>query len=161
MAGTFNIGSNVSLIVPVVFTGDNAIGPQITMSLPRVLITPNKAFELISTKLSTFEFDGEVLADVVTGFFGTVSVDGDVASPAVENYYNGTGIVTVDGGDVGDVSKFSFHLAPKLEKHYRSRGGRRTMDFSYVDEITATISMTMGEFTLNNLRLQLMGGEAA
>lgn len=153
----FNILTASDVIVPIVFTGKNAIGPQITMTLPQVLITPNKAIGLISDSLTTFELDGEVLIDLTTGSAGTVTTPDGQTSPSIANYYDGKGTVTINGRDCGNVSRFDFHASVKRVDHYSSRFGTKVKDFSFIQEKTATVTLTLDEFTFDNLLLVLLG----
>ncbi len=157
---TFNILSASDVIVPITFTGTNAIGPQITMTLPNVLITPSKGIGLISDALTTFELNGEVLIDLTTGSAGTVTTPDGQASPAIENYYDGKGIVTINGRDVGNCSKFDLQVKVKRVDHWSSRFGTKVKDFTFVQEKEAEVSMVLDEFTYDNLLLVLLG-EAA
>ncbi len=153
----FNILQASDVIVPIVFTGANSIGPQIIMTLPAVLITPNKPIGLISDSLTTMELDGEVLIDLVTGSAGTVVTPDGQTSPARENYYDGKGVVTIDGRDCGNVSKFDFHADVKRVDHYSSRFGTKVKDFTFVQEKSAKVTLTLDEFTFDNLLLILLG----
>lgn len=153
----FEILQATDVIVPIVFTGANAIGPQIVMTLPTVLITPNKAIGLISDSLTTIELDGEVLIDLTTGSAGQVVTPDGQSSPAIANYYDGKGIVTINGRDCGNVSKFEFHASVKRVDHYSSRFGTKVKDFSFVQEKNATVTLTLDEFTYDNLLLVLLG----
>jgi hypothetical protein len=153
----FNILQASDVIVPIVFTGANAIGPQIVMTLPQVLITPNKAIGLISDNLTTMELDGEVLIDLTTGSAGTVVTPDGQTSPAIANYYDGKGIVTINGRDCGNVSKFELHVQVKRVDHFSSRFGTKVKDFTFVQEKEAKVTLTLDEFTFDNLLLVLLG----
>jgi hypothetical protein len=153
----FNILQASDVIVPIVFTGANAIGPHITMNLPQVLLTPNKAIGLISDSLTTIELDGEVLIDLTTGSAGTVTTPDGQTSPAIANYYDGKGVVTINGRDCGNVSKFDLHVQVKRVDHYSSRFGTKVKDFTFTQEKSATISLVLDEFTYDNLLLVLLG----
>jgi hypothetical protein len=153
----FEILQAGDVIVPIKFVGANAIGPQITMVLPQVLITPNKAIGLISDALTTIELDGEVLIDLVTGSAGQVITPDGQTSPAIANYYDGKGVVSINGRDCGNVSKFDFHAQVKRVDHYSSRFGTKVKDFSFIQEKSATVTLTLDEFTYDNLLLVLLG----
>jgi hypothetical protein len=127
------------------------------MTLPTVLITPNKAIGLISDSLTTIELDGEVLIDLTTGSAGQVVTPDGQTSPAIANYYDGKGIVQINGRDCGNVSKFEFHAGVKRVDHFSSRFGTKVKDFSFIQEKTATVSLTLDEFTFDNLLLVLLG----
>lgn len=87
----------------------------------------------------------------------------DHVSPDIRNYYVGKGIVEIltsedsDWRDVGNVPVFEF--SPNLTKleHFSSRSGVKKKDRVVVTEKTATLKMTMEEWTVKNLRLALMG----
>jgi hypothetical protein len=157
---TFNILQAPQVIVPITFSGTNSVGPHIEMSLPQVLITPNKGVGLIDSALATIDLDGEVLIDNSTLSFGTVTTPDGQTSPSTDNYYDGKGIVTINGRDCGNVSKFEFQATVKRIDHYSSRFGVRTKDFSFVEEATAKVTMTLDEFTFDNLLLVLLGKAA-
>ena len=85
---------------------------------------------------------------------------------APDIYYIGKGKVfwTPDAGverELGNVPEFEF--TPTIEKldHYSSREGVRSKDRSVVLEKSATVRVLMEEWSLENLRLALMGGAAA
>ena len=88
------------------------------------------------------------------------------AAPSIDNYYIGKGKVywTPDGGaerELGNVPEFEF--TPALEKldHYSAQAGVRTKDRSVVLEKSATVRIVMEEWSVENLRMALMGGTAA
>jgi hypothetical protein len=145
------------------FVGANSVGPQLTILLPTVLLTPAKAFGLISDEWGQFELEGEVLANITTGSFGTVTTTAGVASPNVANYYVGKGVVSWEpqggGGfqDLGNVAKFEFTPEVKLLDHFSARLGTKVKDLSVVLEKSAKVSLTMDEWTLANLQIALMG----
>lgn len=85
------------------------------------------------------------------------------AAPSIDNYYIGKGVVywTPQGGverDLGNIPEFEF--TPELEKlaHYSSRQGVRTKDREVVVEKSATLRLVLEEWSLENLRMALMGG---
>lgn len=88
------------------------------------------------------------------------------AAPSIDNYYIGKGKVfwTPEAGverELGNVPEFEF--TPALEKldHYSSQSGVRTKDRSVVLEKSATVRIVMEEWSVENLRMALMGGTAA
>lgn len=85
------------------------------------------------------------------------------AAPSIDNYYIGKGKLfwTPDGGaerELGNVPEFE--VTPALEKldHYSSQAGVRTKDRSVVLEKSATVRIVLEEFSVENLRMALMGG---
>lgn len=86
-----------------------------------------------------------------------------LASPNVDNYYVGKGIVYIklptdaDYVDVGNVTALEF--TPTVEKldHFSSRTGIRQKDKSVVLQVSATLSITMEEWTARNIALTLLG----
>jgi hypothetical protein len=86
--------------------------------------------------------------------------------PNINNYYVGKGSVfftPLDGVErhLGNVPEFEF--TPALEKldHYSSMAGVRSKDRSATIEKSATLRIVMDEWSIENLQLALMGGEAA
>lgn len=85
------------------------------------------------------------------------------ASPDIRNYYIGKGIVSFkpEGApsyvDMGNCP--SYELTPDITKldHFSSRAGVRQKDRSVATEISATIAITLDEYTLENIRLALLG----
>ena len=79
------------------------------------------------------------------------------ASPDVQNYHIGKGIVTWKeaGGstfvDLGNAPSFVY--TPNVEKleHFSSREGVKTKDFTPVTQVGATIKLTLDEITALNL----------
>lgn len=86
-----------------------------------------------------------------------------LTSPNVDNYYVGKGIVYVklpgdaDYVDVGNVTAMEF--TPEVEKldHFSSRTGIKQKDKSVVIQVSATLKITMEEWTARNLALTLLG----
>jgi len=86
-------------------------------------------------------------------------------SPNVKNYYIGKGKVFFrksgdsDFRDVGNAPVFE--LAPNITKldHFSSRQGVKTKDRSVVTEKSATLNVTLDEWTIENLQLALLGDE--
>jgi hypothetical protein len=144
------------LIVPIVFTGSNSVGPQVVITLPNVLIYPTKALSVIDEKYGEIDLEGEVLVDITTGSFGTLTETGGATSPDVTNYYIGKGIVTIGGTDVGNVSKFELTPTAKPLPHYTSRLGTKAMDFNTIVEKSCKVMLTMEEWSAVNLQNFLM-----
>lgn len=87
-----------------------------------------------------------------------------LTSPNVLNYYIGKGIISFrksgdsDFRDVGNATVFEF--APNITQldHFSSRTGVKTKDQVVVTEKAATLNITLEEWTIDNLRLALLGG---
>src|SRR5580765_6075366 len=85
------------------------------------------------------------------------------ASPNVNNYHIGKGIVTFKeaGGstfvDLGNAP--SFQYTPTVEKveHFSSREGVKTKDFTAITQVGATITMELDEITGENLAIFALG----
>jgi hypothetical protein len=79
------------------------------------------------------------------------------ASPNVQNYHIGKGIVSfkeVDGLEFVDLGNApSFVYTPTVEKveHFSSREGVKTKDFTAITQVGATIKMQLDEITGLNL----------
>jgi len=163
-ASTLNIGLQSQIEGELVFTGTNDIGPKLVITLPLVQFGPSGALGFIQDEWGQIELEGDVLADPVTGSFGTVlHPDDAMVSPTSAAYYVGTGIITWQGEgdvtprDVGNVN--TFELTPAVERldHWNHRvGGIRKKDFSPVVQQTMTVHMIMDEFTAANLQLALL-----
>jgi hypothetical protein len=134
-----------------------------TVILNNVLLSPNGKIDLIQEQLGTLELEAEVLVDE-NGDFGTwTHPDSGLVSPIADAYYNGTGIVYFretaedDWRDVGNTPSFEF--SPKVTRfdHWKTRGGKRVKDKSFVKETTATVKVVLDEYTAENLRLAIMG----
>lgn len=86
-----------------------------------------------------------------------------LTSPNVDNYYVGKGIVYVqldtdaDYVDVGNVTAMEFTPAVEKLDHFSSRTGIRQKDKSVVIQLSATLNMTMEEWTARNIALTLLG----
>src|SRR5678815_6038088 len=84
--------------------------------------------------------------------------------PNTSNYYIGKGIVSFKKSgqdnyrDLGNATVFEF--APNITQldHFSSRNGVKTKDRSVITEKSATINLTLEEWTLDNLRLAFLGG---
>jgi len=163
-AATLNIGLQSQISGELVFTGTNDIGPKVVITLPKVQFGPSGALGFIQDEWGVIELEGDVLADEVTGSFGTlVHPDDAMVSPTTDAYYVGTGMITWKGEgdttarDVGNVNVFT--LTPAVERldHWNHRvGGIRKKDFSPVVQQTLTVNMTMDEFTAKNLEMALL-----
>jgi hypothetical protein len=138
------------------FVGANTVGPQVTITLPSVLIAPSKPLAVISDEWGEITLDGEVLGNITTGSFGTITTSSSAGSPNINNYYVGKGVVTWNGSDVGNVSKFEFTPEAKILDHYTSRLGTKFLDLAIVQVKSAKVSMVMDEWSLANLALVLM-----
>lgn len=85
------------------------------------------------------------------------------ASPDIRNYYIGKGRVSFkpDGApnfiDMGNCP--SYEVTPDITKldHFSSRSGVKKKDRSVATEVAATVALTLDEYTLENLRLALLG----
>lgn len=83
--------------------------------------------------------------------------------PNTSNYYIGKGIVSFKKSgqdnyrDLGNATVFEF--APNITKldHFSSRTGVKTKDRSVITEKSATINLTLEEWTIENLQLALLG----
>jgi hypothetical protein len=167
-AATLNIGTEAQKRGTLIFTGANDIGPQLTITLPLVQFSPSGAMNFIGDEYGLIDITGEVLADDLTGSFGTVEhPDDTVVSPDIGNYYVGTGIVTwtpepttavptPTARDVGNVNVFEFTQTATMLDHWNHRGGVRRKDFRPVTEQSATVHLVMDEWTAENLRLAMM-----
>src|SRR6202035_3914691 len=92
---TFQILQQAELIGSIQFVGANAIGPQLTIILPNVLIKSSAAINLIHDEWGELSMEGDVLANISTGSFGTwTSPDTTLVSPNINGYYIGKGIVS-------------------------------------------------------------------
>jgi len=86
-----------------------------------------------------------------------------LTSPNVDNYYLGTGIVSIkmasDSGyiDVGNVTSLIFTPKVSLLDHFSSRTGTKSLDLSVVVEKQAELKITMEEYTARNLMMMLLG----
>jgi hypothetical protein len=85
------------------------------------------------------------------------------ASPSVQNYHIGKGIVSFkrDGApdfvDLGNAPTFEW--APTVEKleHFSAREGVKVKDFTAVTQTGATITMSLDEITGENLSIFTLG----
>jgi hypothetical protein len=170
--GTFNVLGANEIFGKVKFIGGNAVGPQITMELPNVMFRPaNNAIGLIQDEWGQLQVEGEVLADD-TGVFGTIiHPDTTLVSPLVSQYYIGKGIVSfqlmtgvttpdIAYVDVGNVPVFEFTPNITTLAHFSSRFGVRAKDLEVITEKSATLAITMEEWTYRNLMVAFLGTAA-
>jgi hypothetical protein len=164
-AGTFNVLAKSEIIGKVKFTGANDIGPQIVMELNKVMFRPAAAIGLIQDEWGQMQLTGEVLVDD-TGIFGTiVHPDTGMVAPITDAYYIGKGEVEVQlDGDLsyrklGNVPTFEFEPTIETLPHYSARYGVRAKDLEVVTLMSATLNLTLDEWTYDNLMLVFMGEE--
>lgn len=160
---TINILQNSEVYRGFRFTGENDIGPRLIVLLPNVLIRPSAAIGLIQDEWGNLEIEGEVMFDAVAGNFGTIThPDGAMVSPITDAYYVGTGTIeiTSDGGttyvDVGNCNQFEFTPNLKTLDHWTHRTGIRSKDKTVVIEKSASLKLSLDEFTAANLKLALL-----
>jgi hypothetical protein len=79
---SIDIFTNAVIQGAVKFVGKNDIGAQATVIFPLVQFTPSKALALIGSTWGTIDLAGDVLADPVTGSFGTCTLAGVPTSPS-------------------------------------------------------------------------------
>lgn len=85
------------------------------------------------------------------------------ASPNVQNYHIGKGIVSFKetGGstfvDLGNAPSFIYTPKVTKKEHFTSREGVKTKDFTAITEIGATIKVTLDEITAENLAMFALG----
>lgn len=164
---SLSIGSQPEKRGMLIFTAQTDIGPRLVITLPLVQIAPTNPLGFISDEYGLIELEGEALADE-DGSFGTVEHPDDaMTSPTIEAYYVGTGTVTwtpeattavptPTARDVGNVNVFEFQQNIEFLDHWNHRGGIRKKDFRPVVQQSATVRLTMDEFTAENLRLAMM-----
>lgn len=84
-------------------------------------------------------------------------------SPDIRNYTIGKGVCHVltaedsDWRDVGNVPVFEFTPNLTTLDHYSSRSGVKKKDRKVVTEKSGTLKLVMEEWTLQNLRIALLG----
>src|SRR4051794_20796152 len=89
------------------------------------------------------------------------------ASPSVNNYHIGKGIVSfkekggTDFVDLGNAPSFVY--SPSVEKleHFSSREGVKTKDFTAITQVGATITFSLDEITGANLAFFALAEEDA
>ena len=85
------------------------------------------------------------------------------ASPNVNNYHIGKGIVTFkeEGGstfaDLGNAPEFLYTPSVEKKEHFSSREGIKTKDFTAITSLGATIKLTLDEITGENLAIFALG----
>lgn len=85
------------------------------------------------------------------------------ASPDVQNYHIGKGIVSFKevGGaafvDLGNAPSFVYTPSVEKKEHFSSREGIKTKDFTAVTQIGATIKIQLDEITGENLAIFALG----
>ena len=85
------------------------------------------------------------------------------ASPSVQNYHIGKGIVSFkeEGGstfvDLGNAPSFTYEPTVEKLEHFSSREGVKTKDFSAISQVGATITIELDEITALNLSFLLLG----
>ncbi len=155
---TINILSTPQLTGELIFTGQNSVGPVLTVSLPQVQISPGKDLEFIEDKLGDIDIKGEVLVDE-DGVYGTITTTGDEDAPSINNVYIGKGILTFNGTDLGNCMKFSIKVDAKEIPRWNHRGdgnGVKKKDANFVNETTAVVSFTLDEYSAFNLKLMVL-----
>jgi len=84
------------------------------------------------------------------------------ASPNIGNYYVGRGYVSMkltgdpDYVDCGNCTLFEFQATPTLLNHFSSRVGVRTKDLVVVTELSATLRISLEEFTARNMAAYML-----
>jgi hypothetical protein len=85
------------------------------------------------------------------------------ASPDVQNYHIGKGIVSFQeaGGstftDLGNCPSFVYSPAVEKKEHFSSREGVKTKDFTAITQLAATVKFTLDEITATNLAFFALG----
>jgi len=85
------------------------------------------------------------------------------ASPDVQNYHIGKGIVSFqeEGGstftDLGNCPSFVYSPAVEKKEHFSSREGIKTKDFTAITQVGATVKFTLDEITATNLAFFALG----
>jgi len=85
------------------------------------------------------------------------------ASPDVQNYHIGKGIVSFQeaGGstftDLGNAPSFVYTPTVEKKEHFSSREGIKTKDFTAITQIGATIKFVLDEITGTNLAFFALG----
>src|ERR1051326_1944631 len=92
-----------------------------------------------------------------------MSTNQGILAPSTENYVIGKGFLIFkpegesDFFHLGNVPNFVFTPAVTKLDHFSSMAGTKLKDKSIVTEKTATVKITMEEFTKRNLGIMLMG----
>jgi hypothetical protein len=85
------------------------------------------------------------------------------ASPSIQNYHIGKGIVSFkeDGApdfvDLGNAPSFVWSPTIEKKEHFSSREGVKVKDFTAITQTGATIKMTLDEINAENLSLFTLG----
>jgi len=85
------------------------------------------------------------------------------ASPDVQNYHIGKGIVSFqeEGGstftDLGNAPSFVYSPTVEKKEHFSSREGIKTKDFTAITQVGATVKFTLDEITATNLAFFALG----
>jgi hypothetical protein len=85
------------------------------------------------------------------------------ASPSIQNYHIGKGIVSFkeDGAstfaDLGNAPSFVWSPTTTKKEHFTSREGVNTKDFTAITQIGATIKLTLDEINGQNLAMFTLG----
>lgn len=89
------------------------------------------------------------------------------ASPGIGNYYVGRGYLSMKLAgesvykDCGNCTAFEFQAQPTLLNHFSSRQGVRTKDLVVVTELSATLKMSLEEFTARNMAMYMLADQPA
>jgi hypothetical protein len=160
---TLNIGANPVVRGALRFTGDTDIGHNITMDLPLVQFGPGAALNLIGDEYGVIEITGEVLADDVTGSFGTIThPDDTLVSPTVLAYLVGMGTLewqqegATGFNPLGNCNSFTYEQTVERLDHWQHMTGIRSKDFSPIVQQSATVTMQLDEWTAANLRMYFL-----
>lgn len=87
-------------------------------------------------------------------------------SPHVDNYMIGKGILSIakwaNGtagayADVGNCPKFEYEMTEQTLDHFSSRGGMKEQDQETIIQVGYTLSFTLDEVSVENLRMFLKG----
>jgi len=85
------------------------------------------------------------------------------ASPDVQNYHIGKGIVSFqeEGGstftDLGNAPSFVYSPTVEKKEHFSSREGIKTKDFTAITQVGATVKFTLDEITATKLAFFALG----
>lgn len=88
------------------------------------------------------------------------------SSPNADNYYKGTGIPyfkrTGDAAfrDMGSVATIEYTPSVQKKDHYIARGGKKQKDRTSIDQVDASMAITLEEYTAKNLATTLGGIQA-
>lgn len=85
------------------------------------------------------------------------------ASPSIQNYHIGKGIVSfkedgeADFVDLGNAPNFEWEPKTEKKEHFSSREGVKVKDFTATTQVGATIKMTLDEINPINLSIFTLG----